>query len=165
MKTYTIPKFCHYSNFFPKFYCLNKPQIKLTWKVKFTESCKYEINEKSCVNKLFGFCFGLGVHKNSLRFGWTYNKETNNIFIWHYDYSKGRLMKLKLYSCDINEEHEYKVILRKQNNDYIGGLVIDGNEESAMRFENITSKFITTLGPYFGGETRAPHKIIIEKTN
>jgi hypothetical protein len=53
--------------------------------------------EKSCVNKLFGFCFGFGVHKNSARFGWTYNKETNKIDIWCYFYNDGKLTKKSVF--------------------------------------------------------------------
>jgi hypothetical protein len=63
-----ILKGFHYSTFFPKIYRFcseNKKSIR----VKFDKSCVYKIDEKSCVNKLWGFSIGLfGVHKNSYRF-------------------------------------------------------------------------------------------------
>jgi hypothetical protein len=80
MKEYRIFKGCHYSNFLPSFHKVPN-DFGISTNVIFDESCKYEIDEKSCVNKLFGFCFGFGVHKNSVRFGWTYNNEKNSIII------------------------------------------------------------------------------------
>ena len=77
-----IIKGFHYSTFLPRIY---KPGITKTVKVKFDKSCAYNIGEKSCVNKLWGFSVGLfGVHKNSYRFGWTY--EEDKIIIWKFKF-------------------------------------------------------------------------------
>ena len=164
MKKYTIHKGCHYSNFLPGFQLLTDsgPHVYGNSYI-FDESCKYKIEESSCVNKLFGFCFGFGVHKNSARFGWTYNKELNAIFIWKYVYIEGKLQKAKIYSSGIDEYHDYR--LRAHRNGafchvefIIDNEVLDRADIPASCF------FITTLGPYFGGNTRAPHTInIIQK--
>lgn len=92
MRKLFILKGFHYSTFTPRlFYSKN---FSRSVSVKFDRSCAYEIEEKSCVNKLWGISFGLfGVHKNSYRFGWTYNKEQDNITIWSYVYNNGKLNK------------------------------------------------------------------------
>lgn len=163
-KTYKIYKGCHYSNFFPKFLLPYESGIMGNF-IVFDDSCKYEIDEASCVNKLFGFCFGFGVHKNSIRFGWTYNKETNNIYIWIYTYINGHLTKEKVFSCDVGESHFYRieyVRLNKTHGTYLVSMKID--DEYVLKELPVVSDsfFLTTLGPYFGGNTRAPHKIKIE---
>ena len=132
----------------------------------FADNCKYEIDEKSCVNKLYGFCLGLfGVHKNSIRFGWTYNKETDNIDLWKYVYSDGKLTKKVIASCKTGEEHSYLIegwICKDENNDTVYDIRfrLDGNKiDTAIVKSN--KWFAWTLGPYFGGNTKAPHKINI----
>ena len=166
MKTYKIYKGCHYSNFFPRIQLIYQVNhLSQGGRIVFDESCKYEIAEASCVNKLFGFCFGFGVHKNSVRFGWTYNAPTNQIYIWSYFYINGKLHKKKIFSCELNEEHTYKIEVHKISSElghYTFRFLIDGKENGD--FEKIQSDkcFITTLGPYFGGNTRAPHTMKIE---
>lgn len=165
IKKYIVRKHCHYSNFFPSFLKI-KDSMEFKWTVKFTDSCKYEIDEPSCVNKLFGFCFGFGVHKNSVRFGWTYNKDINCIYLWSYFYRNGKLHKDKIYTSNLNVEHTYKIEIHRISStlgNYTFRFLVDGEEVSG--FEEIQSDccFLTTLGVYFGGNTRAPHKIIVEK--
>ena len=165
MKKYTIFKGCHYSNFIPSFHC-TKDYAVFEGTYSFDENCKYQIDEDSCVNKLFGFCFGLGVHKNSVRFGWSYNKPVNSIYIWSYYYKNGKLNKKKVFSCNTNEYHNYKIEVNrisKSLGNYTFRLLVDNNV--VLDFQELQSNktFITTLGPYFGGHTRAPHKMIIRK--
>ncbi len=157
---YKIKKGRHYSNFIPSFICLSDLKV-ISRDFKFTESCKYEIEEKSCVNKLFGFCFGFGVHKNSARFGWTYNKETNKIDIWCYFYNDGKLTKKSVFESDINKSHTYEFMINKYDkNKYKVFFIIDSQVKQNITFES-KIPLITTLGPYFGGNTRAPHDIEI----
>lgn len=175
MKTYTIHKGCHYSNFFPRIQLLSGVTFFYQGGlIIFDESCKYEIDEASCVNKLFGFCFGFGVHKNSIRFGWTYNAPTNQIYIWKYFYIDGKLEKEKIFACEIGEANYYEIAVNKSNNvknEYYITLKInneiysnDGEFETGSKNKIYSKKcFITTLGPYFGGKTRAPHTMKIEE--
>ena len=178
MKTYTIHKGCHYSNFIPRIQLLSQvTYLAQSGCIVFDESCKYEIDEASCVNKLFGFCFGFGVHKNSIRFGWTYNAPTNQIYIWKYFYIDGELEKEKIFACEVGEPHFYEIKVEKANNfpnKYyitlkIDNKKVDSSEECYIgdiyyHKDIIYSDkcFITTLGPYFGGNTRAPHTMKIE---
>ena len=172
MKTYKIYKWCHYSNFIPRIQLIS--QVTHQYQrgcIVFDESCKYEIAETSCVNKLFGFCFGFGVHKNSVRFGWTYNAPTNQIYIWKYFYIDGKLEKEKIFACELGKAHFYEIEVEKDNNfpnKYFITLKIDNKTvfPNVGTYESMcieTHKcFITTLGPYFGGNTRAPHTMKIE---
>jgi hypothetical protein len=90
MRLYILKNW-HYSTFFPR---ICKVKGIKTVKIKFDRSCAYNINEKSCVNKLWGFSSGLfGVHKNSYRFGWTYDSVSDKIVIWAYIYRNGKLFK------------------------------------------------------------------------
>ena len=164
---YVILKGCHYSNFIPKFKSI-KDDMLFSGTFLFDKSCEYEINEESCVNKLFGFCFGFGVHENSVRFGWTYNKYVNNIYIWAYFYVNGKLHKKNIFSCCLNVEHTYQIELHRISSklgNYTFRLLIDGKAYDGFKSIQSDSCFVTTLGPYFGGKTRAPHKIKIIKIN
>jgi hypothetical protein len=170
MKTYIIHKGCHYSNFIPRIQLLHQVNyLSHRGCIVFDESCKYEIDEASCVNKLFGFCFGFGVHKNSIRFGWTYNAPTNQIYIWKYFYIDGQLEKEKIFACEVGEPHFYEIKVDKANNDegtYFITLKIDNQKVYPVNYlyDAIKSNkcFVTTLGTYFGGNTRAPHTMKIE---
>ena len=144
-----IIKGFHYSTFLPRIY---KPGITKTVKVKFDKSCAYNIGEKSCVNKLWGFSVGLfGVHKNSYRFGWTY--EEDKIIIWTYSYIKDKLYKERLTECEFDKEYECSISI------YDG---VTFNFNGVTRTEEITElKWLFELGFYFGGKTRAPHNMQI----
>lgn len=165
---YIIPKYCHYSNFIPKLQLiLNCNHLQQGGNITFTDSCRYEIEEKSCVNKLFGFSFGIfGVHKNSVRFGWTYNKELNEIFIWKYVYCDGKLDKEKIFSCNIGETHAYDIdtwqyyLKEEKKHVFDVRFKVDGKKIGETKLKS-NKWFTLTLGPYFGGNTRAPHKICI----
>ena len=158
MKNYTILKWCHFAiNFLPRILKLKESQV-FTKTIEFTDSCRYEINEASCVNKLFGFSFGLcGVHKNSARYGWTYDKTSDSIVIWKYVYADGDLTKHTItdvkigkktkfdIDCQAFDGHTYRVIF------YINNKWMDSFWFTTKR------KWLLTLGYYFGGNTRAPH--------
>lgn len=165
-KEYIIRKGCHYSNFFPRI-LFTTDYAEQGCPVEFTESCAYDIDEASCVNKLFGFCFGFGVHRNSARVGWTYNKETGMIDLWKYVYKDKELKKVKFHSVGIGETHDFKLCIKREKSaipsirwSYLVDFMIDGKlYEYTTLYTNCC--FVTTLGPYFGGNTRAPHDIMI----
>jgi hypothetical protein len=161
MKKITIFKGFHFSNFFPKIYKSNK-NFEKTVNICFDKSCAYDINEKSCVNKLWGFSSGLlGVHKNSYRFGWTYDKDTEQIIIWTYLYINGRLYKKELTTCDFDTEYEFKIKI--EQNDDSAKVVLKFNYLYTKVFDIPIklNKYLLELGYYFGGKTRAPHKMNI----
>lgn len=154
----------HYSTFLPRIYRIKKyDNISKSVKVIFDESCKYDIEEKSCVNKLWGFSMGLfGVHKDSYRFGWTYNKETNKIDIWNYIYINKKLYKHIISSCDFNKEYEFSLYIKELCPELWNvKLYKDGEMLSAMDIPTDNKRTLLELGFYFGGNTRSPHKMCI----
>lgn len=148
-----ILKGFHYSTFFPKIYRFcseNKKSIR----VKFDKSCAYKIDEKSCVNKLWGFSIGVfGVHKNSYRFGWTY--ENDKIVIWVYSYINGKLQKEKLTECEFDKEYECSISINDK-------VIFNFNGVTKEKELRSIKNFLLELGFYFGGNTRAPKNMKIE---
>ena len=148
-----ILKGFHYSIFFPKIYRF-RSENKKSIQVKFDKSCAYKIDEKSCVNKLWGFSIGLfGVHKNSYRFGWTY--ENDKIVIWVYSYINGKLQKEKLTECEFDKEYQCSISIDNK-------VIFNFNGVTKERELRSTKKFLLELGFYFGGKTKAPNNMKIE---
>lgn len=136
-----------------------RERVSLNYSVTFTDSCRYEIDEPSCVNKLFGVTHGLfGVHKNSDRFGWTYNKETDKINIWIYYYDNGNLIKKIIDSVCIGERNAFKIYTDTERN-----LEFSINDNILkIHPQGPGKKWHVLLTPYFGGNSVAPHRIEIE---
>lgn len=158
-----ILKGCHFSNFIPSIK-IAKEWLRIREAFIFDESCRYQVAEDSCVNKLFGFSFGLlGVHKNSVRFGWVYDRETDKISLLRYVYKNGSLRKSVLKSVGFNEEFN---ILFEFGRYITGGweilMYINDELVSVESFDDKVSKLIFTLGFYFGGKSRAPHTMHIQ---
>lgn len=169
MRTYKIKKNRHYSNFIPKIKCLNKKNdftFNNSLNVIFDESCRYEIEEKSCVNKLFGHSIGLfNVHKHSYRFGWTYDNKIDKIIIWIYLYNDSKLYKKKIFECSFNTIYKFNIItqLNLEKNTYNTTFFINDNIVKERKFKtNKINKMLLTLGFYFGGNTKAPHNMLIK---
>lgn len=148
-----IIKGFHYSTFLPRIY---KPGIVKTVKVKFDKSCAYNIEEKSCVNKLWGFSVGLfGVHKNSYRFGWTYDSVSDKIIIWAYIYRNSKLFKEKLTECNFDVEYTFTMEIKDKV------ILTVGTIQKTYEVPEPKS-WLLELGFYFGGYTKAPHKMKID---
>ena len=152
----------HYSTFLPRFFKLNN-KLSKTIKATFNKSTIYNINEKSCVNKLWGFTNGLfGVHKNSFRFGWTYDEGNEEINIYTYTYINGRLHKKWLTTVDFDTEYTYTITLERVNDNVCKVTYnFDNKLIEVMELPTIINKYSLELGFYFGGLTRAPHNMNI----
>lgn len=162
MKKWTIFKWFHYSTFIPKIVSLKKCAHYINYyTIQFDDSCRYEINEPSCVNKLFGHSFHIfNFHKNSVRFGWSYNKESDNIIIWTYTYINGKLHKKQFAACDFNIPYYFSIITNLPVNTIVYNF--NNQQTYSEKFNSLTPKFLLTLGYYFGGKSRAPHKMFIQ---
>ena len=161
MKKWTILKGCHYSTFIPTIKKI-KDGLELTREFEFTDSCKYQIDEASCVNKLFGFCFGLfGVHKSSIRFGWTYDNIEDKFILWNYCYENGQLDKHFINDAKFNPGDIFRVTLKVHDEgSNIKKVEMFINDEFVHAHDyQLKNKWLFTLGFYFGGNTRAPHKM------
>ena len=163
MKLHIFKNF-HYSTFLPKI-IKNVGGVTRSVKVKFNRSCMYTISEDSRVNKLWGFCNGLfGVHKDSWRFGWTYNTNKDKINIWSYIYNFGKLTKKRICVIDFDKEYELTLEVRKfDKTSYLVNFSVD-NELMGQYYtsEFELKNYLLELGFYFGGNNRSPHKMILE---
>ena len=154
---YIIPKNSHYSLHIPRIYSGDKTDFFLL--VKFTDSCRYKSkdpkNQKD-VNKLFGVSFGYHKH-DSIRIGWNYNPETDKIDIYRYEYNKGKRTIELIDSFNIDEE--YGIILFLTDDGYI--ISTSGNITKEYKFEYPVARIGYYLYPYFGGDEKTQHMIII----
>lgn len=168
MKAVRILKGWHYSLCLPKIFIGGKSSFAISTNASFTDSCKYDIDEPSCVNKLFGFVSGIfGVHMFSHRFGWAYNSVMDNITIYAYTYNEGKLKKVAISSVECEQIHSYKIRVTKLAS--VDGpimrceFIIDDEIKHVTETNDGWSFGCLHLGltPYFGGNTRAPHEVII----
>jgi hypothetical protein len=166
MKTIKILKNWHYAiNQLPFLPVYVKKHKTVTRIYQFTDSCRYSIDEPSCVNKLFGWSIGMH-HTNSVRVGWSYDNQTEMIQLWSYYYIGGKLEKKKL--CQVNIDEDVKisiassvVYLHGKNTICYDIFINDRVLDMKITDEKIKS-FGYTLETYFGGESKAPHKILIK---
>ena len=148
--------FCwHWFKFFFKKECVLKHDIT------FTESCLYKFGDVDDfdINKLFGRSFGMH-HKNSVRFGW--RTEKDKILISSYVYINGIREYNDICTCDINKKYTFTIDCR----DTLILLEISAEPYKTrygIKMENHTN-FGYKLYPYFGGNKKAPHDIMIEFT-
>lgn len=120
------------------------------------------------VNKLIGFGF-VNLHKlpmhhyESVRIGWLWNPEKHKVDLYAYQYSKGTRISHFLYSVKLGIPFEVEIVSSN-----VAFYLIIRN-----KYDNLTptTEFSLTrqvcypiaylLGPYFGGNEKAPHNIEI----
>lgn len=139
-----------------------------TWKVRFTESCRYDLGtaDQLDTNKLIGIGYLPGHHKNSARFGWRYDTQRKQIEIMAYCYVSGRRIIQSLCFCEIGKE--YDLYLKVLSSCYylgvhnagcvpaLGSTYIDHYHDKNFKYR---------LGLFFGGNRPAPHDIEVETQN
>lgn len=159
-------------------------------KVRFTHSCKYDIGPKDQmdVNKLFGIgyfssrffylkdfkFFGTKVtlpwfrpmhHVNSVRFGWRYNpSQPEKIEILAYWYDNTERRDKSMGFVDIGKQYTFTMTIR----DGVHMLCVDYHYPATrLYFEILLNNHDVgyLLGPYFGGNRRAPHDMVIVMSN
>ncbi len=160
MKIYTIEKGKHSINKrIPSFTF----KSKLTFKVRFNETAKYDLGnvDQDDINKLYGFsdCWSLH-HTNSARFGWRYNISSGMIELWAYTYTRTWRDYKLLASISINKE--YKLSIECTENRYI--FTIDKDEFLMLRKYSSTFSLRYRLFPYFGGQAKTIRTVTIELT-
>lgn len=167
INTHTIYKHCHRP--FPfKILGIKKANSQIVRRFKFLESCCYYLDngDQYDWNKLYGVTFGLfGIHKNSVRFVWRYDPVTDKIIIAAYWYKDGERNYYTLCSIDFNEKYDFKLSITEE---YVNFTVLEDNFLKISSFElymgrEILSKRKYQCGIYFGGNRRAPHKIVIKE--
>jgi len=162
--TFVINKGNHLST---PFYVRSGEFKSFECEVEFTESCKYQLDEKdqSDQNKLFGFGFDNKIptmnpaHNNSIRWTWTYiGGENIQLIPYWYENSVRKF------------GFGYKKVVKIGQKVKLGIYVKDSyvlsfeDELTFIPYEKI-KKNAWVLTPYFGGNNVAPHdvKIIFHK--
>lgn len=140
-------------------------------KVCFAQNCWYQFKppfgrerhpDQDDVNKLFGIGY-MWNRKNSARFGWNYNIATENINLFAYYHFNGNVEFTKI--CEVSIGINYLMILNIHSESYSFSVVnmVDGSAEQPIDIRKRHDKeFSYNLGPYFGGNQKAPRDITIE---
>jgi hypothetical protein len=159
--TFRIPSGKHYAR--PWRFSLHWNRNAFAWKVKFTDSCRYEIqgNDQYDTNKLCGIGYLPHHHNESARFGWRYSLLHDQIELSAYCYVNGQRVIKPICFIDIGKE--YNIELTKLSTMYfftcseVAKLL--GSAEVPYDHNH---KLGYGLYPFFGGQARAQHEIIIE---
>lgn len=130
------------------------------------DTCAYDLGneDQSDWNKLGGLCLGiLGIHKDCFRFVWRYNLKTKKMEIAAGMYCNGARTFNRITAIDLGEEMTYTLELKKLENNELEINFMCSNGKSYTTTYKIKRNpcLIFTLGLYFGGNQRAPHKLII----
>lgn len=141
----------------------SSPQVRY---VKFTSSCRYDLGgeDQNDWNKLYGFCRGiLGIHEDSVRVVWRYNKDTGMIELGLYRYMNGeRIFPKHIFSVRIDEDITVKLEFRSDD------ISLNIITSSSSEWDFVKSPFdckkslLFGCGLYFGGNRTSPHDITIE---
>lgn len=138
---------------------------KIKHNVSFDNSCKYNFNDidQYDINKLFGFSFGFH-HKNSARFGWRWDVDKNKLEILAYIYRDGKRIKEweeNIKICHLEPLENVEMKIKVENGHYIFS-VKKLNLEYSLKIKHGKLRFWGYyLNPYFGGNKKAPHDMII----
>ena len=147
-----IKKGKHGNFHIPKFI---SPKKEIKHIISFTDSCRYNIGTDQCdINKLFGIGFLPYHRRNSIRFGWRYIPQSDNIEILSYYYIKGKRYNQHISFVDINQPYTYTIKWTQNNYQMIVN-------DTSITIQMNNHIFGYTLFPYFGGNIPAPHDIII----
>lgn len=136
-----------------------------TWTVKFTESCRYDLqgDDHLDTNKLIGIGYLPGHHKDSARFGWRYDISTEQVEILAYCYVNGRREIQHICHCMVGQR--YDLHLKILSTCYYLAVHYTADVRSiGHAWVNHTheKKFMYRLGTWFGGQSRAQHDTDIE---
>jgi hypothetical protein len=161
--TFRIPTGHHYARPFRLGIWWRKTSF--TWVVKFDESCRYDLGNEDQfdTNKLVGIGYLPHHHKNSARFGWRYDIETDRIILSAYCYVNGRRVIQHICFCEIGKE--YRIKLQVLANSYY----FDAYESGSMKQLGVVfvehyhrKQFKYGLWSYFGGTSTCDHDVKIQ---
>jgi hypothetical protein len=134
----------------------------ITKTVMFTDSCRYDIgDDQSDINKLLGIGYFPYHRMNSARLGWRYIRENDSIELLMYWYKNKARYNESL--CQIKINQRYVCSLTTNESSHIFSVKTMDNELLSIKSIDLKPRFIGyELFPYFGGNIKAPHDIIID---
>ena len=175
----TIRKNTHAPFRLPHFYLHHK---SFFYQLQLTDSCKYRFgnDDDNDINKLFGVAFITWAsvwfvvknlfkgklkalhHYNSIRYGWRYDALSNRFELWKYCYINGNRTMNYIQGVNPNEKIDLKLEFSKFF------LAIGANfsyyflDDDPLKYYAMPANCLMyTLHPYFGGNRKAPHDMII----
>lgn len=163
MRTYTIKKGTHRGK--PFQIGLFVGSTRLIREVQFMWSCRYYLPEEdqADVNKLFGIGYLWSHHKNSARFGWSYNTLTEVMDLYAYCYDNGERTSVYITSVQIGEKVKCELQAYRGSKDYLFIVYREDGSYVYRTMKKSHHKWIGfPLGLYFGGNRRAPETIKIQ---
>jgi len=155
---FVIPSGKH-AAFVPKVQSLQSKYLR--FEAIFDASARYNtqtaVNQYD-INKLMGFSdCNSHHHSNSARFGWRWLNDTLEIHA--YVYADGERKSKLIGAVDLNESYQYELSI--QDEFYV--FELEGYDPVYMDRINICNKGLYyMLYPYFGGNEKAPHEIVIQ---
>jgi hypothetical protein len=162
---YTIKKNKHYSSIIPKIVCNN--YIKGT--INFLNDVKYDVENQGDTNKIIGLSDNWHHHKDSIRLGWRYYKEKNQIMV--ISYVNGKRSISYLFDFEVGVEYNFLILITDnyylvgfKENEEFRNLQLElklNNLKSINRYSNWKLPRLL-LKPYFGGKQKAPKEFKIK---
>ena len=131
----------------------------------FDDSCRYVINDddKYDTNKLFGIGYLWSHTKDSARFGWRFNPDSDDITLSAYCYVDKERVIWPLLEVKFGKEYDCTLVITKDSYMF---LVFDAATKETLAYETIAKfhnkKFGYKLGVYFGGNKSAPKTMKIK---
>ena len=144
---YTIKKGNHRSTWLPKFTCKNE----VVGKVTFLGDFSYEIFNQEDTHKLTGISDNWSHHKDSIRLGWRWNLQTEELEIMVISYVNGQRTIKKLTVAETDREYDFSIRIEK---DYY--FVIFNKDSLLLPRKSKWNCLHYRLGFYFGGKESAP---------
>jgi hypothetical protein len=138
---------------------------ELIYKITFTDSCKYKINEEDQldINKLFGIGYLPNHHNSSVRFGWVSNPTEQGISIYAYWYANKIRNWQYMGEVPLYAPNYYSISVSGTKHTLQVHSPYPNTREGLRATVDVkTSAISYLLRPYFGGNQKAPHDITIK---
>ena len=141
---------------------------RITWSGTFvfdSPTCAYNLGneDQGDWNKLGGICFGiLGVHKDCFRFVWRYNLKTRKMEIAAGMYCNGARTFNRITAINLGEEMTYTLELTRSGKEIEINFTCSNGKSYNTKYEITRKPWLNFgIGLYFGGNQKAPQKMII----
>ena len=128
-----------------------------TWPIKFDDSCKYDFKDDDNydINKLVGIGWLPHIWADSIRFGWVYNNQKDQVDVYAYCYVKSIRNVKFITSVNINEIYNYTIEIGDSNYQFtVNNITVSIDHSNKKLFQYL-------LRPFFGGNKPAQQDITI----
>lgn len=142
---------------------------KLIRRVVFSNDSKYVLDQNGNpnddgydVNKLFGLTYSFNPKRNSARFGWRFDQETNQFIIYSFCHINGTMIFNQICAAIPGRYYDLKITI----NGLVYRFYVYDDNGSTIGYDETSMGHSSTLawllGPYFGGNAKAPANLSLE---